>query len=332
MTDVARAEEFLRLYGADYKDILDKVLSESRALEKSLGVDVISDVYSRGSSQGGDEFKDTRKIAGKIRQRGWPVSAQSFLKLNDIIGITVVVQYPDQLNSVIASIKKALKRAGLKIGDLELHMNKNGYFASHLVCYGERQGEKLNCEIQFKTMLHDAWSAKMHNLTYKSLGLMDPRLGALMASIAVTIQSLEEQSQLIREIIKANWNVEGEARLAARQFFFDSMLHYGADVWTANEDHVLTKLHDDIEKSRGVINSQSQTHCTIRRLIGSIDKCCGDENRLRQAWIMAGRLADLRQLEPARSVQGIDMIAGDGHLALKCSATSRAISVDFVRA
>ena len=43
-------------------------------------------------------------------------------------------------------------------------------------------------------------------------------------------------------------------------------------------------------------------------------------------------LTDLRQLEPARSVQGIDMIAGDGHLALKCSATSRAISVDFVRA
>jgi len=135
------------------------------------------------------------------------------------VGLTLVVSYPDQIDDVIHVLEEELKHASIIIEERENHQRKNGYFATHLVCRGVQGVEILKCEIQLKTLLHDAWSAKMHDLTYKPVGMLDPRLAALMASIADTIDSVENQSQLIRGMIKASWNVEEKARRAARQTF-----------------------------------------------------------------------------------------------------------------
>ena len=163
------------------------------------------------------------------------------------MGLTVVVKYPDKIPVVIDAIRNGLKSKKIKVGRDEVHVDKDGYFATHVVCSGLFTGENLNCEIQLKSLLHDAWSAKMHDLTYKPTGVLDPKLNALMASVARTIESLEEQSILIRDMIKANWNVEEKTRRAARHELFASMLAYGADPWRTKAGPKLDALRLEIK-------------------------------------------------------------------------------------
>jgi ppGpp synthetase/RelA/SpoT-type nucleotidyltranferase len=74
-----------------------------------------------------DEFKEAAKISGKVRQRGQPVTFQSFLQLSDIIGLTIVVQYPDQVDKVISAVEGALQKIGINIEEREDHQKRNGF-------------------------------------------------------------------------------------------------------------------------------------------------------------------------------------------------------------
>lgn len=295
MSDIAVAEKFLRDYRNDYNTLLEKVKASCNEVKISFGPGTIDDVYTRGSSQDGNEFKDPGKIANKVRQRGLPVGIPAFLDLNDIVGMTVVVNYPDDISRMISAICKILHKQKIKTSKPEKHENKNGYFATHVVCSGTIGAATLKCEMQFKTMLHDAWGAKMHDLTYKPIGVLDPRLRALMASIASTIENLEEQSRLIRDMIKASWNVEDEARRAARNQLFGTMLVYGNIIWKKSRDPAIVKLHDEVEKSSELLRSAPLNHRGVSKLVDEVDRQCRDPTRLRQAWMVAGRIASLRE-------------------------------------
>lgn len=294
MSDIKRAEDFLRQYKADYRALLEDAFQACKQVESALG-GVVADVYTRGSSQDGEEFKDAGKMAAKLRQRGMQTSATNFMSLNDVVGLTVVVQYPDQVDDVVRRIKLRLASSGTKAGRPERHENKGGYFASHLVCSSQRGGETLRCEIQIKTMLHDAWSAKMHDLTYKPGGMLDPRLSALMASIAVTIQNLEEQSRLIRDMIQAGWNVEEEARLAARKFLFESMLREGADTSHDSGDDEILALRRKVERASITIDAGGPKAVNdLAKLTAAVNGLGSKGGRERHAWMLAGRVASIK--------------------------------------
>jgi len=139
-------------------------------------------------------------------------------------------------------------------------------------------------------MLHDAWSAKMHDLTYKPIGMLDPRLTALMTSIADAIESVEQQSRLIRDMITAGWNVESATRRAIRQAVFEVMLNYRAEV----NDPELQAVHEKIEASSDVIASKALDHPLLVELVDATGRCCRDPAKLRHGWLMAGRIASLR--------------------------------------
>jgi ppGpp synthetase/RelA/SpoT-type nucleotidyltranferase len=259
MSDIDEVEKFLGLYGPDYEKLLLIVRRVCTEVQEKLGLGVVDDIYSRRQSTGGsNEYKEPGAIARKVRGAGQSVGVPAILKLNDVVGLTVVVHYPDQLAAVIGEIRRSLANESCTTTEPEVHKANKGYFATHVVCSKSMTGETLRCEIQFKTMLHDAWSAKMHDLTYKPMGTLDPRLSALMASIADTIESVENQSCLVRDLIRSGWNVEGETRRAARQTVFEDVLRYHDHIMEASEKEALGTLHAELVSLYQDIESQSK--------------------------------------------------------------------------
>jgi len=294
MNATQAAEEFLVRYGKDYVDLLESVRTTCLTLKKSTQRDAIDDVYSRGADPANNgEFKSAAKIASKVFLRGGESHAQAFLELSDIVGLTVVARYPNQVNSIVSAIEVALKQQQIELIEKQRHAAKNGYYATHLVCRGRRSGEALKCEIQIKTMLHNAWSAKMHELTYKPSGLLDPRMEQLMTSIADTIESLEIQSSLIRDLITANWDVEQETRRAARQAVFESMLAYSDKVWASQTPETFRELGREIAEATW-IEAAARDDSRLLAIMDRIDSYCAAPEALRFGWMLAGRLASQR--------------------------------------
>lgn len=291
MSEVRDAERFLKEYGDTYLELLKQVKGVCQNIRKQSGTGVVGDIYTRKDSMGGDnEFKEAAKIAAKARQRSEFVNFQAFLDLTDIIGLTVVVQYPDQVDEVIAQLQQQLALKHIGVSEPERHVNKNGYFATHLICTSQ-DVDQLHCEIQLKTMLHDAWSAKMHDLTYKPMGMLDSRLAALMASIAGTIESLEHQSRLIRDMIQAGWNVEESTRRIARENIFQALPKIQA-LAPNGEIAALVELQDRIERSAKVLETETIKHPDVIQLTNDVKSVC--QANLRAGWMLAGRVASLR--------------------------------------
>lgn len=148
-----------------YAALLDRVAASCNAARNRLGPNVVSRVYGRGDKQGGDLFKSPSKIASKLARKrcgGVPCMPR---EITDIVGLTVVVQYPDQVRKLIAEVTADLDPHGIRAGKIG-KVEKPGYFATHadLVSSNAVHGG-LACQLQVKTMLHDAWSAKMRDLT-----------------------------------------------------------------------------------------------------------------------------------------------------------------------
>lgn len=294
MNSTQAAEEFLSQYGHDYIDLLETIRALCQGMKKATHRSDIDDVYSRGSDPANEgEFKSAAKIASKVFLRAGETHAQAFLQLSDIVGLTVVVRYPDQVEGVVSGIHDALKTRHIQLLEVQTHEAKNGYYATHLICQGRRAGELLKCEIQVKTMLHNAWSAKMHDLTYKPSGALDPRMEQLMTSIADTIESLEIQSGLIRDLITANWDVEQETRRAARNAVFESMLDYSDKVWGSKTPQAFRDLGLEVANATWV-DTVSKDDPRLVKLMDRIDAYCSDPSALRFGWMLAGRLASQR--------------------------------------
>jgi len=290
-----RAEKFLEQYRHDYLDLLDRLQQAARKARETLGPSVIHDIYGRGHGlQVASPFKDARKIAFKARRDYGRVTNETIAKLNDIIGLTVVVQYPDQVEPLRKALRKFLGNA-IKVASQETHRDRNGYFASHVVYSKRCVTEDLRCEVQIKTLLHNAWSAKMHDLTYKPIGMLDPRLRALMGSIASTLESLESQSQLIRDMIKAGWNVEQDTRRLAREEIFSDLLRWNHELWkSSGVEAEALRLKVRIEEAEAWIAQEPTESARFDELIAAVKQCCSDPERIRFGWLFAGRIATLR--------------------------------------
>ena len=294
MSDVKVAEDFVKAYSRHYQELLNSVVAACNTTNSRLP-GVIDSIYTRAdSAPDGMETKEPAKIASKVRQKGLPVGNPAFLELTDIVGATVVYQYPEQLKPVLASVRELLASQNIAVSDPETHKNKNGYFATHIICSGFFGGQTLNCEVQLKTMLHNAWSTKMHDLTYKPTGNLDPRLAALMGAVAETIESLEQQSQLIHDMIKASWNVEASTRRAARRQLFEVRLKYKERTWLEGVEEAVAKLHERIELMENVLEIAPLNTPAIRDVVKDVDNCCRSKEHVRKGWILAARLASFR--------------------------------------
>ncbi len=180
-------------------------------------------IYGRDEKQGGDAIKHLRKIRLKFNdyyQRAGE-SQGSLWAVPDIIGFTVVVHYPTDISSICRVVDRLIENGSLLNGStgtvgvtssaafdvIKTRFGRpivsDGYFA----CHYNLRIKNVNihrplCEIQIKTILHDAWGAKTHDLTYKPSGKISEDLVGSFNLLGDTLAKIDQQSDLVRQSIE----------------------------------------------------------------------------------------------------------------------------------
>ncbi|WIY23787.1 nucleotidyltransferase family protein [Parasedimentitalea psychrophila] len=195
-----------------------------KMIEWAVRAERIVKIYGREDRQGGDKFKNVRKIAGKFNSYHNEKSNShgSLWEIPDIIGFTVVVSYPSDIVAICRILDKLIgqgsmradKVRGAHVDDREKAqididpeygrvLSDRGYFACHYNVRQHSYNEATSpiCEIQIKTAMHDAWGAKTHDLIYKSPAPFDPNLLKNFEALGDVLAQIDWQSDLLRDTL-----------------------------------------------------------------------------------------------------------------------------------
>ncbi|HEY1930521.1 MAG TPA: RelA/SpoT domain-containing protein [Acetobacteraceae bacterium] len=208
-----------------YQRFLDRLIEDTNRIRHGLECSpLIYSIYSRREKQRGDPFKKDEKIAKKLYEWRDKTPDARLQDIHDIIGITIVVNFPSDRDRVADYI--ASDRSGQCFEVYKQHLRKDkGYYAMHLLVRPKNalQFPVQRAEIQIKTMLHDGWGAKTHDLTYKPQGEIDRILDRHMQILGDVLQHLDDQSELIKMAIQDRWQADRRRRYAAREQLFWSL-------------------------------------------------------------------------------------------------------------
>jgi ppGpp synthetase/RelA/SpoT-type nucleotidyltranferase len=292
------AQAFIRKNDTNYNTLLDVVKSACKRVE-GLERQSVKTTYSRGEKQKNrSELKETWKLPKKllkIRQdqekEGANKPRKSWKDLPDVIGVTVVVYYPDQTKPILKRVLDELRPQGITLDEPIREKTEFGYHAVHAVViskHGLHVG--LRCEVQCKTMLHDSWATKMHDLTYKPMGYLEPRLELLMQAFGDTLERVERQSQAIRDMIMEKWNAEAERRRLTHGLLFSSL---GSAMKQPDISSEAKKIRKMIEKHKTAIaQAVDAEEGIVKTIRQKIDSLC--QKNLEEGWVLAALIASFR--------------------------------------
>lgn len=213
-----RREKYTRFQAKIVKDI--ESLRDNSDLRPS-----IYNVISRDSGSG-QSLKADKKIALKLNKwRRQPREGQRPARvadIHDIIGVTVICPYPSDIDKLVDYLRGENSIASFKIKDgddsvrmLSPEQNK-GYRACHVVLEGRGHFSNITCELQIKTVVVQGWGVKTHDLIYKPPGEIDARLKAHMEKLSHTLQILDDQSEILKQLIEEAWVIDKRRRQVAQ--------------------------------------------------------------------------------------------------------------------
>ncbi len=302
MPELRLTKAFYDKYHGPFSQLLDDCTRHCKVLQNDSNPFRIRDIYDRRRANSGVLYKDPRKTIQKLKNWELSITDANLFKVNDLVGMTVVLQYPDQVASFLDKLRSSAKVDNIDISESRRHTARNGYYADHVDAVREHEGVSIICEIQFKSVLHDAWSSKMHDLTYKPLGSLDPRISALMTSIAATIESLEAQSCLIRDMITSGWDVEQEIRDLARGEMLSQVLTTLRALPPTPERQESLEIYDGLIQNRHRINECLPNDEVFKEAKSKIHKLCSTSETLRFGLPCLTLLASLRQVNEFKTM------------------------------
>lgn len=210
-------------------DAVRKLIDDLRRDEP--GMRSIYKIYSRGDVQGFDELKTARKVRLKFNEFNEErnVTEASLFDVPDIVGFTIVVPYPSGISAVAEALDRAIDAKRLKaipmgksedVGISTKHgraIGSKGYYACHynVRTIGAGPARPI-IEIQIKTLLHDAWGAKTHDLTYKPSGRIGEELLTSFDLLGANLANLDQQSDALRTSIVRSSEVRERKRRAVQ--------------------------------------------------------------------------------------------------------------------
>jgi ppGpp synthetase/RelA/SpoT-type nucleotidyltranferase len=242
-------------------------------------------IYTRGDLQGGEQLKSSRKVRLKFNDFNLARDAReaSLYDVPDIIGLTVVVSYPSDINVVAAALDDAIEakdlslpgwsasvppaRSGAIVSRFGRPIESGGYFACHFNVQLPGLGPRPICEIQIKTILHDAWGAKTHDLTYKPSGRTDRDMRRSFDLLGDMLANLDAQSDALRQGIERTSSIREGKRAGVRIWSLDHPLRGAVE---AEQDPQLKagyrRLHDRIS-GIGPHSPMAEVNEIFRRLL-----------------------------------------------------------------
>jgi ppGpp synthetase/RelA/SpoT-type nucleotidyltranferase len=305
---VLRDLEITRLFvlskGSAYEALIGDVRAIANRLKSEMGSNAILRSYSRAEKQAGEELKEITKIVEAVDS---PVTEAKLRKISDIVGLTVIVSYPDQVKPVAERMQQALEAQGIaRIAEKE---HAGAYYANHRIYRSTRaRHQGLCCEVQCKTLLHDAWAAKMHDLTYKPQGAMDVRLRGLIEAISMTLEGLEQQSEIVRNIIVSRQLVERRPFQASLKVLHRGLYRALRDEWTSRGAMKgLEELWATIQEAEE--RTEELDDRDFESLAARVREAAANPQSAAVCWILAVKLVALR-ISPER-IGLLTDLAGD---------------------
>jgi ppGpp synthetase/RelA/SpoT-type nucleotidyltranferase len=289
---------FLEANRGQYQQLVDEVREACERVANTR-TGTVRRVYGRDEKQEGDRLANVALKAPAKVARKWvedfkgkgPIS-----QVPDIAGLTTVVYYSDQITAFIDVVRSVLAKGRIDCTEPKIK-KADGYFATHVV-FSSRNASLhagLKCELQVKTMLHEAWSSKTHDLTYKPSIRNDARLTRMMNTIADSIESIEAQSELVRELIHERWNAEQTWRAALRRHLFNSLPN-----WTEKDifGPKGTEIRSLIDAGAHHLKSASDDDSSYQDIAYGIYELCNDS--LREGFVLQAYLALVRESQKDR--------------------------------
>lgn len=297
----AEVQQFL----SEDKDKYNRLLSDVKILLEKLKTDLaasqIVEYYTRIDNRGQfDEFKNFDKLVFKLVQWRRLYGEETQTKdIHDIIGTTIVVFYESDIQYVYEIIEENCKAFNLSIvryksGEFLKRYTKFGYHAHHIVLTSLSPMLKgFKCEVQIKTLLHDAWQKKTHELIYKPQGELGEEHRQIMESFGESIQAIEVQSQTIRKLISQEWQDDDELRYLART----QLNHWleKRDFYNASLESEYRNILNQIIGKRKIIKGCNITDIVIVGLIEKISSLAAKEDGIEAAWPLMVYMSSVRQ-------------------------------------
>jgi ppGpp synthetase/RelA/SpoT-type nucleotidyltranferase len=239
---------YLNRHGDGYRLFLERVASELNWIRhKPECSRLIYSIYSRSDKQRGDSLKKDWKIAKKLYEWRLKHPSAKISDIHDIIGFTIVVNFPSDRETLAGHI---INNANVKHFEVykQADRRERGYHAVHLLVRAKNAIEfpVEKAELQIKTMLHDGWGAKTHDLTYKPHGDIDQALRRHIEILGDVLQHLDDQSELIKDAIQERWYADRRQRDLARESLFRMLMTSG----NATHGEDLRDLAQEISDNR----------------------------------------------------------------------------------
>ncbi|EPT36238.1 GTP pyrophosphokinase [Streptococcus agalactiae] len=149
--------------------------------------------------------KSVESIQEKMVLRG--ISEENLAQdLQDIAGLRIMVQFVDDVDEVLALLRKRHDMTVVQERDYITHMKSSGYRSYHVVVeypVDTIDGQKkVLAEIQIRTLAMNFWATIEHSLNYKYQGEFPEEIKQRLEKTAKIALELDEEMRKIREDIR----------------------------------------------------------------------------------------------------------------------------------
>lgn len=149
--------------------------------------------------------KSVESIQEKMVLRG--ISEENLAQdLQDIAGLRIMVQFVDDVDEVLALLRKRHDMTVVQERDYITHMKSSGYRSYHVVVeypVDTIDGQKkVLAEIQIRTLAINFWATIEHSLNYKYQGDFPEEIKQRLEKTAKIALELDEEMRKIREDIR----------------------------------------------------------------------------------------------------------------------------------
>ncbi|WP_270982228.1 GTP pyrophosphokinase [Streptococcus agalactiae] len=149
--------------------------------------------------------KSVESIQEKMVLRG--ISEENLAQdLQDIAGLRIMVQFVDDVDEVLALLRKRHDMTVVQERDYITHMKSSGYRSYHVVVeypVDTIDGQKkVLAEIQIRTLAMNFWATIEHSLNYKYQGDYPEEIKQRLEKTAKIALELDKEMRKIREDIR----------------------------------------------------------------------------------------------------------------------------------
>ncbi len=148
--------------------------------------------------------KSISSILEKIHRKNIPIEAIEE-QIEDIAGIRIICQFVEDIYKVVEIIEERRDMSVKLRKDYITNMKESGYRSYHLIVYYEIQTlngpQKLQVEIQVRTLAMNFWAIIEHSLQYKYRKNMPEHIKERLNGAAQAILKLDEEMTLVRSEI-----------------------------------------------------------------------------------------------------------------------------------